>query len=63
MLKPIKIASDRSKTLKTNLIVWVVYSSSEFKTHVVAELSECLNVNIEWIELKLFVQENVKLFF
>lgn len=60
MLKPIKIASDRSKTLKTNLIVWVVYSSSEFKAHMVAELSECLNVNIEWIELKLFVQENVK---
>ena len=51
---------DSYKNLKTNLIVWVVYSTSNFKLHLTNELSQCVNVNIEWIELDLFNIDLVK---
>ncbi|EGR3224161.1 type II secretion protein, partial [Vibrio parahaemolyticus] len=54
MLKPVKISDDTYKSLKTNLIVWVVYSTSNFKLHLSDELSGCVNVNVDWIELDLF---------
>ncbi|WP_155483844.1 AAA family ATPase, partial [Vibrio campbellii] len=60
MLKPVKINDDNYKSLKTNLIVWVVYSSTNFKLHLTDELSRCVNVNIEWIELELFNLDLVK---
>ncbi len=60
MLKPVKMNEDTYKNLKTNLIVWVVYSTSNFKVHLTNELSQCVNVNIEWIELSLFNLDLVK---
>ncbi|HCE2126988.1 AAA family ATPase [Vibrio parahaemolyticus] len=60
MLKPIKISDDTYKSLKTNLIVWVVYSTSNFKLHLSDELSGCVNVNVDWIELDLFNIDLVK---
>ncbi|EGQ9171956.1 type II secretion protein, partial [Vibrio parahaemolyticus] len=42
MLKPVKISDDTYKSLKTNLIVWVVYSTSNFKLHLSDELSGCV---------------------
>ncbi|MDF5094083.1 type II secretion protein, partial [Vibrio parahaemolyticus] len=60
MLKPVKISDDTYKSLKTNLIVWVVYSTSNFKLHLSDELSGCVNVNVDWIELDLFNIDLVK---
>ncbi|HCH5913873.1 TPA: AAA family ATPase [Vibrio parahaemolyticus] len=60
MLKPVKINDETYKSLKTNLIVWVVYSTSNFKLHIADELSGCVNVNVDWIELDLFNIELVK---
>ncbi|HCH2617411.1 TPA: AAA family ATPase [Vibrio parahaemolyticus] len=60
MLKPVKISDDTYKSLKTNLIVWVVYSTSNFKLHIADELSGCVNVNVDWIELDLFNIDLVK---
>ncbi|HCE1498725.1 AAA family ATPase [Vibrio parahaemolyticus] len=60
MLKPVKINDETYKSLKTNLIVWVVYSTSNFKLHIADELSGCVNVNVDWIELDLFNIDLVK---
>ncbi len=60
MLKPVKINDETYKSLKTNLIVWVVYSTSNFKLHIADELSGCVNVNVDWIELDLFNIDFVK---
>ncbi|EGQ7664517.1 AAA family ATPase [Vibrio parahaemolyticus] len=60
MLKPVKINDETYKSLKTNLIVWVVYSTSNFKLHLSDELSGCVNVNVDWIELDLFNIDLVK---
>ncbi|EPW4407134.1 AAA family ATPase [Vibrio parahaemolyticus] len=60
MLKPVKINDETYKNLKTNLIVWVVYSTSNFKLHIADELSGCVNVNVDWIELDLFNIDLVK---
>ncbi|EGQ7972675.1 AAA family ATPase [Vibrio parahaemolyticus] len=60
MLKPVKINDETYKSLKTNLIVWVVYSTSNFKLHIADELSGCVNVNVDWIELDLFNVDLVK---
>ncbi|HCE2220907.1 TPA: AAA family ATPase [Vibrio parahaemolyticus] len=60
MLKPVKINDETYKSLKTNLIVWVVYSTSNFKLHIADELSRCVNVNVDWIELDLFNIDLVK---
>ena len=37
-----------------------MYSSTNFKLHLTDELSRCVNVNIEWIELELFNLDLVK---
>ena len=47
MLKPVKINEETYKSLKTNLIVWIVYSTSNFKIHIADELSGCVNLNID----------------
>ncbi|HHB9286807.1 TPA: AAA family ATPase [Vibrio parahaemolyticus] len=60
MLKPVKINDETYKSLKTNLIVWVVYSTSNFKLHIADELSGCVNANVDWIELDLFNIDLVK---
>lgn len=60
MLKPVKINEETYKSLKTNLIVWIVYSTSNFKIHIADELSECVNLNIDWIELESFNLDFVK---
>lgn len=60
MLKPVKMDNEIHKSLKTNLIVWIVYSTSNFKIHIADELSECVNLNIDWIELESFNLDFVK---
>ena len=58
MLKPVNIQENKSSlTLKTNLTLWIVYSSPSFKRHIDKVLSECMNLNIEWIELSHFNPE------
>ncbi|WP_418113501.1 AAA family ATPase [Vibrio scophthalmi] len=55
MLKTVNIDHDKNyKTLKTNLTLWVVHASSTFKLHIEKVLMECMNLNIEWIELSHF---------
>ncbi|MFH4413817.1 AAA family ATPase [Vibrio diabolicus] len=60
MLKPVKMDNEIHKSLKTNLIVWIVYSTSNFKINIADELSECVNLNIDWIELESFNLDFVK---
>ncbi|EGQ7762131.1 AAA family ATPase [Vibrio sp. Vb5032] len=60
MLKPVKMDSETHKSLKTNLIIWIVYSTSNFKIHIADELSRCVNLNIDWIELDTFNLDFVK---
>ncbi|EJL6781433.1 AAA family ATPase [Vibrio sp. D415a] len=60
MLKPVKIDNETHKSLKTNLIIWIVYSTSNFKIHIADELSRCVNLNIDWIELDTFNLDFVK---
>lgn len=59
MLKPVNIEKDNSnyQTLKTNLTLWVVYASASYKQHMDRVLSDCINLNIEWIELLHFSPE------
>ncbi|GAB2667514.1 AAA family ATPase [Vibrio panuliri] len=58
MLKPINLEEKKSYlTLKTNLTLWVVYASSSFKHHIDKEVSDCINLNIEWIELSHFTPD------
>lgn len=58
MLKPVNIEEKKSyQTLKTNLTLWVVYASSPFKQHIDKVLSDCINLNIEWIELAHFASD------
>jgi len=55
MLKTVNIDHDKNyKTLKTNLTLWVVHASSTFKLHIEKVLMECMNLNIEWIDLSHF---------
>ncbi|MGI3060824.1 AAA family ATPase [Vibrio alginolyticus] len=60
MLKPVKTDNETHKSLKTNLIIWIVYSTSNFKIHIADELSRCVNLNIDWIELDTFNLDFVK---
>ncbi|EKZ8660755.1 TPA: AAA family ATPase [Vibrio alginolyticus] len=60
MLKPVKMDNETHKSLKTNLIIWIVYSTSNFKIHIADELSRCVNLNIDWIELDTFNVDFVK---
>lgn len=61
MLRPVKIPNDKNySALKTNLTLWIVYSSSQFKLHLDKELEGCMNLNIEWIELSHFNQDIVQ---
>ncbi|EPO0009930.1 TPA: AAA family ATPase [Vibrio alginolyticus] len=60
MLKPVKMDNETHKSLKTNLIIWIVYSTSNFKIHIADELSRCVNINIDWIELDTFNLDFVK---
>ncbi|MFH0216411.1 AAA family ATPase [Vibrio alginolyticus] len=60
MLKPVKMDNETHKSLKTNLIIWIVYSTSNFKIHIADALSRCVNLNIDWIELDTFNLDFVK---
>lgn len=59
MLKPVKVENEYA-SLKTNLVLWAVYSTPTFKAHMSNELSKCLNLNIEWIELGDFNLEKIQ---
>lgn len=55
MLKPVElnkeIKTNSIHSLKTNITVWVIYETSEFKINMESELSKCVNINIEWLDL------------
>lgn len=44
--------------LKTNLSVWVLYSSDRFKLHMVSELMQCRSINCEAISLHGMMSES-----
>lgn len=47
---------------KTNLSIWVIYSSDVFKIHIQNELGQCRNVNFELIFLADLVAANLSKF-
>jgi pilus assembly protein CpaE len=55
MLKPVEINKEEKTnsihSLKTNINIWVIYETSEFKINMESELSKCVNINIEWLDL------------
>lgn len=55
--------SDSSNTrLKTNLSIWVLYSSDAFKLHMMSELSQCPSLNFEVISLHGVMADSFKSF-
>ncbi len=46
-------------SLKTNLHVWVLYSSQEFNSHIVNEIERCKNIVCEELALSLISQESL----
>lgn len=48
--------------IKTNLSIWVLYSSDTFKLHMMSELSQCSNLNFEAISLHGVVADSFKHF-
>lgn len=55
MLKPVEldkeIKTNSTYSLKANINIWVIYATTEFKTHMDLELSKCVNVNRELLDL------------
>ncbi len=55
MLKPVEldknIKTNSIHSLKTNINIWVIYATSEFKSTMESALSKCANLNSEWIDL------------
>lgn len=55
MLKPVEINKEEKTSsihsLKTSINIWVIYDTAEFKSTMEAELSKCVNINIEWLDL------------
>lgn len=55
MLKPVELNKEFESvsihTLKTNITIWVIYATSEFKRTMEEELSKCISVKIEWLDL------------
>lgn len=47
---------------KTNLSIWVIYSSDVFKVHIQNELGQCRNVNFELIFLADLLAANLSKF-
>ncbi len=48
--------------LKTNLSIWVLYSSDVFKLHMMNELSQCPNLSFEVISLHSVMADSFKHF-
>ncbi|NOI12406.1 AAA family ATPase [Vibrio hepatarius] len=63
MLKPVELNIDKSeiehKSLRTNLTVWVVYATQMFKNHIESELSKCISINLEWLDLSTVTMETI----
>ncbi|RIZ57065.1 AAA family ATPase [Vibrio sp. PID23_8] len=59
MLKPVVFEKDLDtqsvNSLKTNINIWVINATSTFKAHIEAELSNCININVEWLDLSKVV--------
>ncbi|MCA0934760.1 AAA family ATPase [Vibrio alginolyticus] len=55
MLKPVEIKNEFETasihTLKTNINIWVIYATGEFKNTMEEELSKCISIKIEWLDL------------
>ncbi|WP_423839802.1 AAA family ATPase [Vibrio mytili] len=55
MLKPVEldkeIKTNSTYSLKANINIWVIYATAEFKSHMDLELSKCVNVNRELLDL------------
>ncbi|MEF1309658.1 AAA family ATPase [Vibrio mytili] len=55
MLKPVEldneIKTNSTYSLKTNINVWVIYATAEFKNHMNSQLSKCVNLHSEWLDL------------
>ena len=63
MLKPVELNIDKSeiehKSLRTNLTVWVVYATQMFKNHIETELTKCISISIEWLDLSTVTMETI----
>lgn len=46
--------------LKTNILIWVLYSSEQFKLHMQSELSQCAGIGYEAISLNDVMSEKVR---
>lgn len=46
--------------LKTNIFIWVLYASENFKLHMQAELSQCMSISYEAISLNDAMSDKVK---
>ncbi len=55
MLKPVELNKQIKKnsiySLKTNVNVWVIYASNDFKNTMESDLSHCVSTNVEWLDL------------
>ncbi|USD61777.1 AAA family ATPase [Vibrio sp. SCSIO 43140] len=48
--------------LKTNLCIWVLYSTSIFRTHIVDELGRCKSLTVQTLELTSISEESCSSF-
>lgn len=55
----INTINDDRPALKTNLCIWLVYSSERFQMHMTNELSKCRNINIEAIPMVNFTADGI----
>lgn len=53
-------SESRNLRLKTNLYIWVLYSSESFKLHMQAELSQCVNISYDSISLTDVTSDRLK---
>lgn len=59
-----KLSMNEENTLrlKTNLSIWIFYSSDQFRTHISNELSHCESISFETISLHSLVVSNLSQF-
>ncbi|MCL9781426.1 AAA family ATPase [Vibrio sp. S4M6] len=64
MGEAVKLSRNEENTLrlKTNLSIWVFYSSDQFRTHISNELSNCESITFETISLHSLVVSNLSQF-
>jgi len=60
----VKLSMNEENTLrlKTNLSIWIFYSSDQFRTHISNELSHCESISFETISLHSLVVSNLSQF-